>query len=75
MLACLGFSGSARRWLVLMENATLLVSGLLLGSGCALVGIFPVLRQSANDLNVGSLAMALGGACCWGWCHRRWPSR
>jgi hypothetical protein len=47
---------------VFTENATLLVSGLLLGSGCALVGIFPVLRQSANDLNLGSLAIALIGA-------------
>jgi hypothetical protein len=45
--------------LVLAEHAFLLILGLLIGAGCALLGILPTLRTSARSLNLPALAATL----------------
>jgi ABC-type lipoprotein release transport system permease subunit len=59
LLAAIGFRGSARMRLVLAENVLLLVSGLALGTVCALIGVLPALRESARQVNFTSLALTL----------------
>jgi ABC-type antimicrobial peptide transport system permease subunit len=59
LLAALGFRNRARVWLVLSENAFLLVMGLLLGTVCALIGILPALRDSARGVNISSVVLTL----------------
>ena len=48
-MTAIGFKPSARVELVLAENATLLVLGLAIGAGCALMGILPTLDLAAPD--------------------------
>ena len=59
LLASLGFNRSSRTKLVLSENVFLLVLGLLVGAGCAIVGIIPALRGGAHPINYGALAATL----------------
>jgi hypothetical protein len=58
----------SRRWasalarvtrLVLGENAFLLVLGLLVGTGCAVLGVLPTLFASERTVNVTALALTL----------------
>ena len=59
LLASLGFRRADRVRLVLSENVFLLVLGLVVGSVCALLGIIPALRQSAQSINGWALAATL----------------
>jgi ABC-type antimicrobial peptide transport system permease subunit len=61
LLGAVGFRRGALMRLVLSENATLLVVGLMLGTVCALVGVLPDLRESARQINFLSLGMTLIG--------------
>jgi hypothetical protein len=61
LLAAIGFAPAARVKLVLAENAFLLVLGLMIGAGCALVGILPTLTTAARSVNLAGLAATLGG--------------
>lgn len=61
LLASLGFKRSDRTRLVLSENVFLLVLGLAVGAVCAVIGIIPALRQSAQEINYGALAATLAG--------------
>jgi hypothetical protein len=59
LLSSLGFGTSARLRLVLIENTYLLLSGLGLGTVCALIGVVPALRDSAREINFASLTLTL----------------
>jgi ABC-type antimicrobial peptide transport system permease subunit len=61
LLTAIGFAPVARVKLVLAENAFLLVLGLLIGAGCALVGILPTLATAARSVNLVGLAATLLG--------------
>jgi putative ABC transport system permease protein len=61
LLSALGFDPSTRTRLVLWENISLLLLGLLIGAGSALAGVIPFLMTSAHRLNVSALVIALGG--------------
>lgn len=61
LLTAIGFAPAARVKLVLAENAFLLVLGLLIGAGCALVGILPTLTASAQTINLTGLFATLAG--------------
>jgi len=69
LLASLGFRRADRVWLVLSENVFLLVLGLAVGCLCAVLGIIPAIRQSAQAINGWALAatllivLLLGVAC------------
>jgi ABC-type antimicrobial peptide transport system permease subunit len=56
LLAAIGFRPGARLHLVMVENAYLLVMGLIIGSGAALVAVLPARR----GLNFGQLGVTLG---------------
>jgi hypothetical protein len=68
LLTSLGFRSGSRVRLILMENVFLLFAGLVLGSGCALIGILPALRGGARGINFAALALTLGGALVFGLC-------
>jgi ABC-type antimicrobial peptide transport system permease subunit len=59
LLAAIGFRTGARVWLVLAENAFLLVTGLMLGTLCALVGVLPAILASGRAINFASLTLTL----------------
>jgi putative ABC transport system permease protein len=59
LLAALGFNPSTRTRLVLWENVSLLLLGLLIGAGCALAGVIPNVLTSAHTINARALAIAL----------------
>jgi ABC-type antimicrobial peptide transport system permease subunit len=61
LLTAIGFRPGARVKLVLAENALLLVLGLLIGAGCALLGILPTLATAARKMNLAGLAATLVG--------------
>jgi ABC-type antimicrobial peptide transport system permease subunit len=61
LLSAIGFRPASRVQLVLAENALLLVLGLAIGAGCALVGILPTLTSSTRTMNLPALAATLGG--------------
>jgi ABC-type antimicrobial peptide transport system permease subunit len=61
LLTAIGFAPAARVKLVLAENAFLPVLGLIIGAGCALVGILPTLTTAGRTINLGGLAATLGG--------------
>ncbi len=61
LLAALGFTPASRVRLVLAENAFLLVLGLVIGAGCALVGILPALATASGTMNLWGLAATLAG--------------
>lgn len=60
LLAAIGFRPGARVRLVLAENAFLLVIGLAVGAGCALLGILPTLATAARTINLPGLLATLG---------------
>jgi putative ABC transport system permease protein len=68
LLSAIGFARGARMRLVLAENALLLVSGLVLGAVCALIGVLPALRESARQLHFTSLGVTLVGVLVTGLC-------
>jgi ABC-type antimicrobial peptide transport system permease subunit len=59
LLASLGFTSAARARLVLAENAFLLVLGLLIGTGSAVIGIVPAITAGARSINGPALALTL----------------
>jgi len=60
LLTAIGFRRSARLRLVLAENAFLLVMGLLVGCGCALLGVLPSVISSGRTINFAGLLLTLG---------------
>ena len=60
LLTAIGFAPGSRLRLVLAENAFLLVTGLLVGAGCALVAVAPSIVTSGRSINFGSLAATMG---------------
>ena len=60
LLAAIGFRPGSRLRLVLSENGFLLVVGLLVGCGCAVVAVLPSLVTSGRTINVAALAATLG---------------
>ena len=60
LLAAIGFRPGSRLRLVLSENGFLLVVGLLVGCGCAIVAVLPSLLTSGRTINVAALAATLG---------------
>jgi putative ABC transport system permease protein len=59
LLTALGFRPGARTRLVLGENAFLLLLGLLVGTGCAVLGVSPTLFSSDRTVNVTALALTM----------------
>jgi ABC-type antimicrobial peptide transport system permease subunit len=59
LLSAIGFAPASRVKLVLAENAFLLVAGLAIGAGCAIVGILPTLKTGARTMNIPALAATL----------------
>ena len=59
MLAALGFRRASRLWLVLAENAFLLVIGLVIGTGCALSAVLPELFGSTRKIHLVNLGITL----------------
>ena len=60
LLRALGFRQSALAWLVLAENAWLLLLGLLFGCGAALVAVSPFLASQGGDVLQPRLLWLLG---------------
>lgn len=56
LLAAIGFARGRRLALLLAENLFLLLLGLVIGTGCALLGIVPALAKSARHMNLLGLA-------------------
>jgi len=61
LLSALGWSSAGRVAVVLWENSLLLLVGLGVGTGCALVAISPSLVGGGRGVNLGALAATLGG--------------
>lgn len=59
LLAAIGFRPGARLRLVLAENVFLLLVGLGVGAGCALVAVLPSLIASRRTVNFASLGATL----------------
>jgi len=60
MLSALGFGRWDRMALVLAENMALLVTGLLLGAGCAVLAVLPAIISSSRWIHLSQLGGALG---------------
>jgi putative ABC transport system permease protein len=60
LLAAIGFGPGARLRVVLGENVFLLLVGLLVGAGCALVGVFPGIATADRTINFVALGATLG---------------
>jgi hypothetical protein len=61
LLAAVGYAPSNVRAMVLSEGVALVLGGLLIGTGCAVIAILPALRDRAQSLPLGSLATLLIG--------------
>ena len=61
LLTALGYAPSNVRSMVLSEGMALVLGGLLIGTGCAVVAILPALRERAQSLPIGSLVTLLVG--------------
>jgi ABC-type antimicrobial peptide transport system permease subunit len=59
LLSALGFPRSTRTKLVLVENSALLLTGLLIGTLCALAGVIPNTLTTARRINYPELSLAL----------------
>jgi putative ABC transport system permease protein len=59
LLSAIGFRQSDRVKLILSENAFLLVLGLGVGTGCALLGIVPTLITAKEGIALGPLVLTL----------------
>lgn len=66
LLRAVGFSAANIRTMVLSEGMALVLGGLLLGAGCALVAIAPALRDRAQALPLGSLSALVAGVIATG---------
>ena len=66
LMQALGFRAGALRGLVLGEHVVLLVAGLLLGIVCAVVAVWPNVRQSAQDLPWAFLGALWAGVLVFG---------
>lgn len=66
LMQALGFRAAALRGLVLGEHVALLALGLLLGILCAVVAVWPSVRQSAQDLPWGFLWALWAGVLAFG---------
>lgn len=62
LLSALGYTPGMRLRLILTESLALLLGGLVLGCGSALIGVLPALRASARGINFASLGLAVAGA-------------
>jgi ABC-type antimicrobial peptide transport system permease subunit len=60
LLAAIGFGRGSRLRLVLAENAFLLLVGLLVGAGCAIVGVSPGIISGGRTINFAALGATLG---------------
>jgi hypothetical protein len=61
LLTAIGFAPVSRVKLVLAENAFLLILGLIMGAGCALIGILPTLLSAGRTINLPGLGGTLAG--------------
>jgi putative ABC transport system permease protein len=66
LLRAVGYSPADIRNMVLSEGLSLVIAGVLIGAACALVAIFPALRDRAQTLPLGSLATLLIGVIATG---------
>ncbi len=66
LMQALGFRAGALRGLVLGEHVVLLVAGLVLGIVCAVVAVWPNVRQSAQDLPWAFLGALWAGVLVFG---------
>jgi ABC-type lipoprotein release transport system permease subunit len=61
LLAAVGYAPANIRSMVLSEGMALVIGGLAIGTVCAIVAIIPALRDRAQALPFGSLALLLVG--------------
>lgn len=61
LLSAVGYAPSNIRGMVLSEGMALVIGGLSIGTFCAVVAILPALRDRAQSLPFGSLALLLLG--------------
>ena len=66
LLGAIGFTPRRRLWLVLIENALLLLIGLAIGAGCALLGALPTILSGQHPVNVGGLLATLAAIGAFG---------
>jgi putative ABC transport system permease protein len=59
LLSAIGYSPSNIRGMVLSEGMAMVVGGLTIGTVCAAIAILPALRDRAQSLPLGSLALLL----------------
>jgi ABC-type antimicrobial peptide transport system permease subunit len=59
LLSAIGFRPGDRSWLVLSENAFLLLIGLIVGAGCAILGVLPTVLSGRGGIAVAPLAVTL----------------
>jgi hypothetical protein len=59
LLWAIGFRPVDRAWLVLSENAFLLLIGLIIGAGCAILGVLPTVLGGQGAIAPGPLAITL----------------
>jgi putative ABC transport system permease protein len=61
LLSAVGYAPSNIRSMVLSEGMALVMGGLTIGTLCAVIAIVPALRDRAQALPLGSLAMMMAG--------------
>jgi ABC-type antimicrobial peptide transport system permease subunit len=61
LLTAVGYAPSNVRSMVLSEGLALVLGGLLIGTGCAVIAILPALRERAQSLPIGSVLTLLAG--------------
>ena len=61
LLSAVGFAPSNIRGMVLSEGMALVIGGLTIGTFCAVIAIIPALRDRAQALPLGSLALMMAG--------------
>ncbi len=61
LLTAVGYAPANVRGMVLSEGLALVLGGLLIGTGCAVIAILPALRDRAQSLPLTSLALLLIG--------------
>jgi ABC-type antimicrobial peptide transport system permease subunit len=59
LLSAIGYSPSNIRGMVLSEGMAMVIGGLAIGTVCAAIAILPALRDRAQALPLGSLALLL----------------
>jgi ABC-type antimicrobial peptide transport system permease subunit len=66
LLGALGFTGRKRLWLILLENAYLLLIGLAIGAGCGGLGMAPAIVAGPDVVNIGRLLATLAAIAAFG---------